>query len=221
VHRIGRVGRAGREGTAITLADPRESRLLQQFERQTKRKIEIAQVPTVADLRARRLEMTRASLREAVLAGGLDHYRVAVESLAQEHSLMDIALAAFKLAHQAAGGEIDQDQEEPRPAPKAPAQVKHQPEPRPSVQPRPPVKMARIYVGVGRNAEVLPQNITGAITAEGMKGTVIGAIEITDKYSTVELPEDLVEEALRVLKNGTIKGKKFVSRRFVEAAKKS
>src|SRR3954469_597495 len=53
-HRIGRVGRAGREGIAITLADPRESRLLQHFERQTKGKIEIAQVPTVADLRAKR-----------------------------------------------------------------------------------------------------------------------------------------------------------------------
>ena len=105
VHRIGRVGRAGREGVAITLADPRESRLLRQFELQTKGKIEIAQVPTVADLRARRLELTRAALREAILAGGLDHYRVAVESLAQEHDLMDIALAAVKLAHQAAGGD--------------------------------------------------------------------------------------------------------------------
>ena len=88
VHRIGRVGRAGREGIAITLADPRESRLLRLFEQQTKSKIEIAQVPTIADLRARRLELTRAALHEAILAGGLDHYRVAVESLAQEHDLM-------------------------------------------------------------------------------------------------------------------------------------
>ena len=33
VHRIGRVGRAGREGVAITLAEPREHRLLQDIER--------------------------------------------------------------------------------------------------------------------------------------------------------------------------------------------
>ena len=109
LHRIGRVGRAGREGVAITLADPRESRLLRQFELQTKAKIDLAQVPTVADLRARRLELTRASLREIILAGNLDHYRVAVESLAQEHDLMDIALAAVKLAHQAGGGDIEKD----------------------------------------------------------------------------------------------------------------
>ena len=33
VHRIGRTGRAGREGVAMTLAEPREHRLLQNIER--------------------------------------------------------------------------------------------------------------------------------------------------------------------------------------------
>ena len=53
VHRIGRTGRAGREGMAITLAEPREHRLLRSIEQLTKQKIEVATVPTVADLRAR------------------------------------------------------------------------------------------------------------------------------------------------------------------------
>ena len=69
VHRIGRTGRAGREGVAITLAEPREHWLLKNIERATKQKIEIGSVPTVADLRAKRLELTRASLREALLGG--------------------------------------------------------------------------------------------------------------------------------------------------------
>ena len=43
--------------------------------RSPKQKIEVATVPTVADLRARRLELTRASLRERILAGGLDDVR--------------------------------------------------------------------------------------------------------------------------------------------------
>ena len=64
VHRIGRTGRAGREGMAITLAEPREHRLLRSIEAATKQKIEVATVPTVADLRARRLELTRPSMRE-------------------------------------------------------------------------------------------------------------------------------------------------------------
>jgi ATP-dependent RNA helicase DeaD len=52
VHRIGRTGRAGREGTAITLAEPRESRMLKTIEQHTGQKIRIEQVPSVVDLRA-------------------------------------------------------------------------------------------------------------------------------------------------------------------------
>jgi ATP-dependent RNA helicase DeaD len=232
VHRIGRVGRAGREGVAITLADPRESRLLRQFEMQTKAKIELAQVPTVADMRARRLEMTRASLREIILAGGLDHYRVAVESLAQEHDLMDIALAAVKLAHDAQGGDPEQNDEPARPT-KAPAAVS-----KPNNPPSDPalrrtsetgvavskqkpaddlqLPMARIYVGIGRLAGVLPPNIIGAVTGGGIKGNLLGTVEISDKYSLVEIPEQLLDEVVRQMQNTLIKGKKVVVRRFVE-----
>ena len=39
MHRIGRVGRAGREGVAITLAEPREHRMLKTIERVTKQQI--------------------------------------------------------------------------------------------------------------------------------------------------------------------------------------
>ena len=259
VHRIGRVGRAGREGVAITLADPRESRLLMQFERQTKSKIERAQVPTVADMRARRLELTRAALREAIVAGGLDHYRVAVESLAQEYDLMDIALAAVKLAHEAAGGDSQEDKESAKPAvpstgsagstssPQARSPQQNAPQvsapPASSVQPSstgsqasppasPPkassgkvkeeprrisnVRMARIYVGGGRNQGILPQNLVGAVTGEGLKGSLIGTVEICDKYSLVEVPESVFDEALRSMRNSLIKGKKVLVRRFVE-----
>ena len=59
VHRIGRVGRAGREGAAITLAEPREQRMLKAIERLTGQRITVEKLPTVTDLRARRLELTR------------------------------------------------------------------------------------------------------------------------------------------------------------------
>ena len=116
VHRIGRTGRAGRGGTAITLAEPREHRLLRAIESFTKQKIEVATVPTVADLRARRLDVTRASLREQLLAGDLDDVRVVVESLAQEFDIVDIAAAAVKLAHAAEAG-ADAEHEIPAAAP--------------------------------------------------------------------------------------------------------
>src|ERR687895_721809 len=57
VHRIGRVGRAGRQGVAITLAEPREHRLLKNIEQVTKQRITVEKVPTVADVVARRLDL--------------------------------------------------------------------------------------------------------------------------------------------------------------------
>ena len=104
VHRIGRTGRAGREGVAITLAEAREHRLLRNIEHATKRRIAIESVPTIHDLRARRLEQTRASLEEALGADDLAPYRVVIESLSDEYDVVDIAAAAVKLAQVAADG---------------------------------------------------------------------------------------------------------------------
>ncbi|HEY5153314.1 MAG TPA: DEAD/DEAH box helicase, partial [Acidimicrobiales bacterium] len=108
VHRIGRVGRAGREGVAITLAEPREQRLLGNIERLTKQKISIEKVPSVADLRARQLEQTRSTLRDCLSAGDLDGFRTLVDALTDEFDLTDIALAAVKLLHEASGVNADE-----------------------------------------------------------------------------------------------------------------
>jgi ATP-dependent RNA helicase DeaD len=101
VHRIGRTGRAGREGTAITFAEPRERRLLSNIEQLTGQKMKVETVPTVRDLRARRMELTSASIRQALEAGNLEKYAVIVESLSNDFDLMDIAAAAVKLVHEA------------------------------------------------------------------------------------------------------------------------
>ena len=84
VHRIGRTGRAGREGTAVTLAEPRERRLLRNIEQLTGQRMQVESVPTVTDLRARRMELTGATVRAALVAGELEQYTVIVESLSDE-----------------------------------------------------------------------------------------------------------------------------------------
>ena len=119
VHRIGRTGRAGREGHRHHAGRAARAPLLRSMEAVTKQKVEVATLPTVADLRARRLELTRASLRERLLAGGLDQARVVVETLAEEFDIIDVAAAAVQMAHTALGGDGD-DKEIPVVPPQAP-----------------------------------------------------------------------------------------------------
>ena len=101
VHRIGRTGRAGREGVAITLAEPRENRMLRNIEQHTKQKIQVAPIPTVRDLRARRLEATLESVRAGVESGSLERFRVIAEQLAVDLDIIDVAAGAIKLVHEA------------------------------------------------------------------------------------------------------------------------
>ncbi len=226
VHRIGRTGRAGREGTAITLVEPREHRLLRSMEAVTKQKVEVATLPTVADLRARRLDLTRASLRERLLAGGLDHARVVVETLAQEFDIIDVAAAAVQMAHTALGGDGD-DKEIPA-APARPARARDVEGPR-GAGPRllKPARgrlpresapageaMTRLFVGAGRRAGIRPGDLVGAITGEaGIDAREIGAIEISDGFSLVEVPESRVQDIIAALKATKLRGAKVTVRR--------
>ena len=247
VHRIGRTGRAGREGIAVTLVEPREHRLLRNIEHSTKQKIEIATVPTVADLRARRLELTRGALEETLLGGedSLDMYRVVVNALAEEYDVVDIAAAAVKLAEEsrrdggtAADQEIPDVQVRPRGGkesrprfersdrgdrgereerrekrrdrePRDRKAGKHGPRDRPAS-----FDITRIYVGAGRNSGIRPGDLVGAIANEaGITSRDIGAIDITDRFSLVEVPESVVEQVIDALRNTTIKGKRVQVRR--------
>jgi ATP-dependent RNA helicase DeaD len=104
VHRIGRTGRAGREGVAITLVEPREHRLLRDIEHTVGAPLEIAGLPTVADVREHRLDLLRGTLRETLVEGGFERYRAVVEPLTGEFDLVDIALAALSLADAEARG---------------------------------------------------------------------------------------------------------------------
>ncbi|MEZ0113448.1 ATP-dependent RNA helicase DeaD [Catenulispora sp. EB89] len=222
VHRIGRVGRAGREGVAITLAEPREHRMLKAIERATRRKIPLEKVPTVADLRTRRLELTRAALAESLIEGAdLDRFRVVVENLAEEYDLFDVALAAVKLVHEAGGTQYDEEDIPDARIPDRPQREfgqdrggprKRRETGRPGAGPG--AGTTRLFVGAGRGSGIRPQDLVGAIAGESrLSGRDIGAIEIADRFSLVEVPTDAAEDVIRALRGATIKGRRLNIRR--------
>ena len=110
VHRIGRTGRAGRAGEAITLVEPRERWLLQNIERLTKSKIEMATLPTVADLQTKRLERIGASIKEILNAKDFDRFRTVVNTLTEKFDPADVAAAAIQLAYGSKSGERTEEE---------------------------------------------------------------------------------------------------------------
>ncbi|HEX5598626.1 MAG TPA: DEAD/DEAH box helicase [Micromonosporaceae bacterium] len=223
VHRIGRVGRAGRQGVAITLAEPREHRMLKMIERVTKQRIPVEKLPTVADLRARRLELTRAALHESLLEDDLERFRVVVETLTDEFDVMEVALAAVKLAHEASGAAAAEEEEIPEVPVVSRREDRGRREPgeRAERRGRPAVGgMTRLFVSAGRSAGIRPQDLVGAIAGESrLSGRDIGAIEISDRFSLVEVPESAARDVITALRGSTIKGKKVTVRRERERAR--
>ena len=239
IHRIGRVGRAGREGAAITLAEPREHRLLKSIERFTGQRIAVSQVPSAADLRAHRLEATRAALHEVLIGDDLDGVRVVVESLTDDFDLMEVALAAVRLAHETRTT-ADPDEEDIPPVELRPERGgrEHRSDgprrssharddraeggrpsrgPRSADPPRRPsgdAEVTRLFVTAGRVDRIRPGDLVGAIAGEtSLSGRDIGAIDIQDKFSLVEVPSASVDEVIAALKETTLRGRKVNARR--------
>ncbi|MDT0305022.1 DEAD/DEAH box helicase [Streptomonospora wellingtoniae] len=232
VHRIGRVGRAGREGVAITLVEPREHRMLKSIRRATDYTITVEKIPTVADIRARRLELTSGALRESLLDDDAEddreHFRVVVETLADEFDVMEVALAAVKLAHESTGGAVDNEEEIPEVSIKPEQKDKGRGARREGGRRGerdgqrggrgPAGGMTRLFIGAGRGAKVRPQDLVGAITGESeLRGRDIGHIEIAERFSLVEVPDGAADDVISALKNTTIKGRKTIVRRDKDA----
>ncbi|MEV4641982.1 DEAD/DEAH box helicase [Actinoplanes sp. NPDC049548] len=227
VHRIGRVGRAGREGAAITLAEPREQRLLKAIERLTGQRIQAEKLPTVTDLRTRRLEFLRTSVREALDDDNLERFRPILELLTDDADVELVALAGLKLLHDANGGDVDEpeipsaalprEREDRRRGSQNGAAGNRYDGDRRARTPRNRSSgddTTRVFVGLGRRSGLRPQDLVGAITGEaGLPARDVGAIQITDRFALVEVPEAAADQVIRSLQRSTIRGRRPTVRR--------
>ncbi len=198
VHRIGRTGRMGRPGEAITLVQPRETRWLHQIERIIKAQIEPRRLPTAADVAERRREV----LKEQVLTvlkteDGYSAYMETVSDLAEEHDALEVAAALLKLYADETGRGTPADQKEDDVATYGGAQTG-----------RGETGMTRLFINVGRNQGIRPQDVVGAIANEAkIPGRSIGAIDILDAYTFVDVPSDTAQRVIDALSAASVKGR--------------
>jgi len=169
------------------------------------------------------MELARAALQESLLDDDLDGFRAVVEPLSEEFDLFEVALAAVKLAHEAGGTPRDEE-ELPEVELHAADGRSHAADGRRGRREvtgggrrrgRPADgETTRLFVGTGRSAGVRPQDLVGAITGESyLSGRDIGAIEIADRFSLVEVPESAADDVVAALRRTSIKGRKTTVRR--------
>ncbi|NMA70135.1 MAG: DEAD/DEAH box helicase [Desulfitobacterium sp.] len=191
VHRIGRTGRAGRKGQAITLISPREYRQLRSIERLIKSRIVRKDLPTISDVSERQAENLKNQIVKILQKSHLGNYRSIVGPLLEEYDSIDVAAAALKFAVEGVDEQPDEDDEfsfgNTGAAP----------------------GMVRLFMNIGRVQQVKPQDIVRWIADEsGIPGNIIGMINIYDRFTFVEVPEEHANRVLSCMHQNFIKGRK-------------
>ncbi len=192
VHRIGRTGRAGRDGRTVLFVTPRQQRMKRDIEQYTKQKIEPMKIPTQADVASRRMALFKERILKTLVDEELDLYLSIVEELAEE-SGCDIAEIAAAAAFLGAGDKPLEVAVEPKPE-----QLSFQED-----------GMVRLFFDVGRNHRIGPADIVGAIANEGnVPGKAIGAIDVYDRFTLVDVPSEYVQQVVKGMGNTRIRSQK-------------
>ena len=194
VHRIGRTGRAGNKGVALTFITPREFRQLKLIEKAVNIKIVRRQLPTEANVLERQREMIVSKLQSVLDQNNYNDYLPIIGSLLKDYNPEEVAAAAVKLM------------QEGNKALEAPAETTVAPDlGNTGAKPG----MVRMFINIGRSQKITVKDIIQSIAIEAdVPGKDIGMISIYDKFTFVEVPEEVAEKVLAVMHRNTIKGYK-------------
>ena len=234
VHRIGRTGRAGREGKAFSLVVGKEVYKLRDIQRYCKTKIIPQAIPSLDDITDIKVEKTMDQVRDMLENFDLSQMVNIIEQklIEEDYTALDLAAALLKM-NMGEDNEDIIDNFEParslddldrysrsgrrygRDGSGRDGSFRNSRSRRRGAVDRAAVDyvigddMARLFVNIGRNQNVNPGDILGAIAGEsGIPGRVVGSIDMYDGYTFVEVPRRYSDQVLKAMENAKIKGKK-------------
>ncbi|HOE16501.1 MAG TPA: DEAD/DEAH box helicase [Syntrophorhabdaceae bacterium] len=194
VHRIGRTARAGKKGRAFAFIVGRDIYKLKDIQSYANIKIQRQSVPSLADVEEVKTANMLEKVKEVIDDGGLHRYVKTIESLCNEdYTSLDIAAALLKM-------HLSADEKEPL----------HQEKRVRATNRR--ESMTALRINAGSKEKVKAKDLVGAIAGEtGIPGSLIGKIDVFERHSLVEIPEEIAEDIIQNLKRCYIKGKKITA----------
>ncbi len=192
VHRIGRTGRAGKEGLALSFISGKEVYKLKDIEHYCKTKIKAKPVPSLDDVKNTKIDSIFEQIKEVIEEGGLSDMIEMVENHVNEedYTAMDMAAALLKMT---IGDSLNRKDE---------VEEYHYDVDNDNHG------MVRLFINVGKKDKIKPANILGAIAGEsGMPGKLVGAIDMLDSYTFVEVPAKHADKVLHAMEHAKIKGR--------------
>jgi ATP-dependent RNA helicase DeaD len=230
VHRIGRTGRAGKLGKSFTLVTGEDRYKMRDIETYTKAEIKRTPTPTKLEMLAYKKAKLSQRLQTSITEENNQDWAALLEELEAEGlNVRDLAVSLLRqvfpelqdllkpeLPPKERNSSRDRDGRERRDDGGRERRSGDRFERNNRSQSRERSKsgkfsgenMTRLFFNLGKKDRVNPGDIVGAITGESnIKGSQIGQIDIFDKYSFVEVPQDVVDKVMTGMKNNKIKGK--------------
>ena len=225
VHRIGRTGRAGRSGKSYSFVFGRDIERLRRIEKYARTTIAEKSIPNYNEIKEKIIESYIQDVNSRPIPKDMDMY---IDMIDQVKKFMDVeSFLALVLKENLQLqdketielGAYDKKDRDSRDRDRKGKDGRFGKSGDKSGERRqrgnkPEKGMVRFHINVGKNHRIKVADLVGAIAGEcNIKGKAIGAIDIYDKYSFFEIPEQYENTVMKHMGDVKIKGKTVSAQR--------
>lgn len=214
VHRIGRTARAGKKGLSFTFVTSRDYPKFREIEKYANIKMERIDLPTKGDLERESMEnlFDRVSKNILKAEDNVRYSEVLNKLLAQGHSLYDISASLLKMVNESSKNrkitELDKvdfgkkfEMNRTNRADKSNRKSK-------TTKEMKKIKGPKIFINKGKRDGIDSREIIRLIEKHtNVSPGEIGRINIMPNFTFVEIPKNMIKDAIKDLDGKNIKGK--------------
>lgn len=214
VHRIGRTARAGKKGLSFTFVTSRDYPKFREIENYANIKMERIDLPTKGDLERESMEnlLDRVSKNILKAEDNVQYSEVLNKLLAQGHSLYDISASLLKMVNESSksrkiteldkvdfGKKFEMNRSNRADKPKRSAKTTKEMK---------KIKGPKIFINKGKRDGIDSREIIRLIEKHtNVSPGEIGRINIMPNFTFVEIPKNMIKDAIKDLDGKKIKGK--------------